>query len=403
MAALNNSGAGGGTTSTGVSSLTNLGGWLGMTPQSATYAVPYQQIALDPETLRQQQNFVTALQGQYEGAGPSVASTMLKNQSDANNRQMIGQAVGARGVNSGLALKNAMQQGGINQQQANQTAASARAQEQMNAGSLLGNQLNTIQQQGLNAAGANQNTQLGAQQIALKGTEANAGRTQQMIGAGLSAAGTGLSALSSMGGGSDIPDGLSASDGMAHGGLVQRRMADGGAVEDYGGGDTWAPSTLGAPQASVAPTPTTMPGPQSAVGQYLTGGDSESKGGGGISFGDVAKGVAAVAPYVAMAFAAKGGQAGSRVQAMVSPGERYLPPAVVQQVASGRKDPMKAGEKIQGTPKVGGAKDSYANDTVPKTLESGGIVLPRHVTQGKDAPEKAAEFVRAILARKGLK
>ncbi len=91
---------------------------------------------------------------------------------------------------------------------------------------------------------------------------------------------------------------------------------------------------------------------------------------------------------------------GGKVPAMVSPGERYLPPKEVEKVAKG-KNPMKAGEKIPGKPEVSGAKNSYANDTVPKTLEEGGIVLPRSVTQAKHPHWEAHKFVSAILAKEG--
>lgn len=91
---------------------------------------------------------------------------------------------------------------------------------------------------------------------------------------------------------------------------------------------------------------------------------------------------------------------GGAVPAMVSPGERYLPPSAVKEVANG-KNPMKAGEKIPGKPKVKGAKNDYANDTVPKTLEEGGIVLPRSVTQSKNPHWAAHKFVSAIMAKNG--
>lgn len=94
--------------------------------------------------------------------------------------------------------------------------------------------------------------------------------------------------------------------------------------------------------------------------------------------------------------AAKGG----KVPALVSPGERYLPPKAVKEVKEGKKSPMKAGEKIPGKPKVPGAKDDYANDTVPKTLEEGGIVLPRSVTQSKHPHWEAKKFVEAVMAKK---
>ena len=92
---------------------------------------------------------------------------------------------------------------------------------------------------------------------------------------------------------------------------------------------------------------------------------------------------------------------GGKVPAMVSPGERYLPPSEVKEVKAGKKNPMEAGEKIPGEPEVKGAKDSYANDTVPKDLEAGGLVLPRSVTQAKHPHWAAMKFVQAHMAQGG--
>jgi hypothetical protein len=57
------------------------------------------------------------------------------------------------------------------------------------------------------------------------------------------------------------------------------------------------------------------------------------------------------------------------------------------------------GGEIPGKPRVRG--DHPANDTVPILASPGEIVLPRTVAQAKDAPERAAEFVAAIKAKKG--
>ena len=97
----------------------------------------------------------------------------------------------------------------------------------------------------------------------------------------------------------------------------------------------------------------------------------------------------------ALALVAKGG----RVPALVSPGEVYLDPKDVNRVKQGA-NPLKTGEKIPGKPKVGGAKNSYANDTVRKDLEEGGIVLPRSVTRSSNPEKKAAEFVAKVLRQK---
>jgi hypothetical protein len=92
---------------------------------------------------------------------------------------------------------------------------------------------------------------------------------------------------------------------------------------------------------------------------------------------------------------------GGRVPALVSPGEKYLSPKKVEAVQKGA-NPMEIGETIPGKPKVKGAKNSYANDTVPKTLEEGGIVLPRSVTQSKNPHWAAHKFVSDIMAKKGM-
>lgn len=89
---------------------------------------------------------------------------------------------------------------------------------------------------------------------------------------------------------------------------------------------------------------------------------------------------------------------GGKVPAMVSPGEMYLNKKKAQAVAKGKASPMQ-GERIPGKAKVKG--DSLKNDTVPKTLEAGGVVIPRSVMEHPDAAKKAAAFVAAHLAKRG--
>jgi hypothetical protein len=88
---------------------------------------------------------------------------------------------------------------------------------------------------------------------------------------------------------------------------------------------------------------------------------------------------------------------GGAVPAVLSPGEKVVTP---EQVAKGA-NPIKDGKTVPGKAKVKGAVNSYANDVVPAKLEEGSIVIPRSITQAKDADKKAAEFVAAILAKKG--
>jgi hypothetical protein len=58
---------------------------------------------------------------------------------------------------------------------------------------------------------------------------------------------------------------------------------------------------------------------------------------------------------------------------------------------------MKSGGNVPGQAKVAG--DSLKNDNQPAMLSPGEIVIPRSIATGKNAPEKAAAFVRACLAK----
>jgi hypothetical protein len=60
---------------------------------------------------------------------------------------------------------------------------------------------------------------------------------------------------------------------------------------------------------------------------------------------------------------------------------------------------MKQGGGVPGKAKVKG--DSIKNDTIPAMVSPGEIVIPRSIVNDSDAPKKAAEFVAAILAKKG--
>lgn len=89
---------------------------------------------------------------------------------------------------------------------------------------------------------------------------------------------------------------------------------------------------------------------------------------------------------------------GGKVKAMVSAEEVYLSPDKVRQVIHEGANPIKIGYKIPGKAKV--KNDSLKNDVVPMTLEEGGVVIPRHITTHKMAPEKAELFVHRAIARK---
>lgn len=144
----------------------------------------------------------------------------------------------------------------------------------------------------------------------------------------------------------------------------------------------------------------TAGGMTSSVGADMAGGAGDVVGGGGAALGSAEAGTAAAGiGEGAVMVAAQGG----KVPALLSPGERYLSPNKVEAVKEGKASPIKDGKKVPGKPKVAGAKDDYANDTVKAHLDAGGIVIPRSITQSKNPEEKAMAFVRAVLAKQSGK
>lgn len=363
-------------------------------------------IPTDEADLAKQNAFVQQLQTQAAGGGPSVATQMLRNNQQAQAASTNAAIAGNRGMNAGLAARQALQTNSANNQATAGQAAASRMQEQLNAQGMLGNELNTMRQQSNEQNMANQQAQIRAQEI-------NAGEAGQI----------GQNQMGVVGG---VLGGAGALMGLAKGGVVPK-MAEGGDITAPVGSDNAGPSSkIGqflkgyaandgqSGNTGAAAVQKGMTQFSAGLGKLMRSGGTGGAAGSGAPAGmaeaglTTGGGAAAGAGGLSGLMSALGPAAlalnrGGKVPAMVSPGERYLPPKAVKEVAEGKKRPMEAGKKIPGKAKVPGAKDSYANDTVKATLESGGIVLPRHVTQAKDAPERAAAFVRAVLAKQGLK
>jgi len=92
---------------------------------------------------------------------------------------------------------------------------------------------------------------------------------------------------------------------------------------------------------------------------------------------------------------AKGGEAKS-VDALVSANERYLNPDEVEQVKHGA-DPKKLGYKFPGKDKVPG-KNSLKNDTIPVTLQEGGIVIPLSVEKTGNSDKMRLFTLKSLKA-----
>lgn len=291
--------------------------------------------------FNQQQQLAGQLQGVANGMGPNPALSQLHQATGQNVQNQAALMAGQRGggANAGLLARQAGQQGGALQQQAVGQGATLQAQQQL-AG------LQALQaQQGMMGNLATQ--QVGQQSGALGNLNQFAQGEQQSL----------LNAVAQQ---NNAEIGNASQFNQAQSNQQQNNMKGfgqlAGMANSIGGGIAGLFAAQGGMIAN------------SKAGQYLMNPQSYAHGG--------------------------------QVNAMVSPGERYLSPEEVKKVAHG-KNPMKSGEKIPGKAHVKG--DSLKNDTVPKKLKEGGIVLPKSVTEHPDAPEEAKRFVQAILAKNKMR
>lgn len=410
--------------------------------------------------VQNQNALANQLYGMTQGQGPNPAQMELA-QATANNVAQTGaQMAGARGAsgNVGLMARQIGQQGAATQQAGAGQAATLEAQQQIAAQQNLANLANTQVGQaqgavtGENQAQQNeQNTLQGANTAANNaavGMQSNVNSTnaqtaagnQGLLGKVLGGVGSAVSS---------VTNGL----GLSHGGEVEApshiKLAEMNAHSmKYAGGGPIVGNPLLGNQST--------PAAQSFVGQYVNSAPSAgpniqaaspmpdqnySLDGLGSAAGnalnpngssgsatnrteaqtksDYANADAMLGnnPGQEMAadnsmepqMAAHGGMMeqpknhvanflfgkGGKVPAMVSPGEIYLSPEKVHKVIHEGVDPAKIGEKFKGKAKVKG--DSLKNDTIPKDLEEGGVVIDR---KNMGTREKRELFVHRAIARK---
>lgn len=370
--------------------------------------------------LGNQQSTFNQLQNVANGQGPNPAQAQLANATGANVANQAALMAGQRGAsqNAGLIARQAAQQGANLQQQAVGQGAALQAQQSLGALNQLGGIAGQQVAQQQNAA--NSYTQLAQNQ---QSNLFNAVNQQNQINSGTAA----QNAKTNGGIAGGILGGVGSVLGLAHGGQVPM-YAEGGEVaaeetkgprsgagkflssfaKGSGLGGEVDPLSAGiaglmggankAVRGALAPQ-----SPMGAANQFAQNvqGQSQLMGANpvpGANLG-VNTSLGAQIPQAPMPMQYNLGAPqfaqGGKVDAMVSPGEVYLPPNKAKEVAKGKADPMKAGKKIPGKAKVKG--DSYDNDTVPTQLEEGGIVIPRSISEGKDAAKNAAAFVQAVL------
>lgn len=346
------------------------------------------QIAQANENLQSnignQNAFAKALQLQTQGGGPNLAQSLLSNATGENvaNQAALMASQRGTGANAGLIARQAAQQGSKIQQDTAGKAAAIRQQQQLNAQQGLGNVYGQIGQE----SGNQLNSYLGGQnaqnQNIVNTNQINAGIGQantaggSSVMSGIGQALPGIANMFSSSGGSSAGSTPGSSAGYGVNSLSSNPNAAVGAYNQLAKGGPVQPFSEDLPEH--------FSGIASIYHPHMTGSNVNQP------------------SYNASTNAyAEGG----KVDAKVSPGEKFLKPKDVKKVAEGKADPMSIGETIPGKPKVPGAVDSYKNDTVSKKLETGGIVIPRHITQGKNPGKEASEFVMAIIKKqkKGAK
>jgi hypothetical protein len=386
-------------------------------------------VNVDPALLAQQQQFAQALTAQMNGQGPSVATQMLQNQAQQNAANASSMAQGQRGVNAGLAQRNAMNAAAQANQAAAQQGMVARTQEQLNATQALGGQLNTMQGQNMGAQQANQNAQLGKAQIQTGAAQQDANTNAGMVGGLINSAGSALAFLSDERQKTNIHDGTGEAyqflDNLSAAKYQYKNPDAPGAAPGQQLGVMAQDIEKGAPQAVLNTTQgkmvdaTKLAGPQMAALADLHERLKRLEGGGSVKMangGFVDPGMTnpmslghAVIPYKAMDFGPmpKLGPSSATGQALAggpmdNPGS--IPGATpgMDEMLSGVGPAMLAskGAIVPGKAKVKG--DSQKNDTVSAKLSPGEIVLPRTVVNSKNPGKAAMDFVNAILAKSSM-
>jgi len=298
-------------------------------------------VSNEQSVYNQQQQLANQLGQMSQGAGPNPALAQLAQTTGQNVSNQAALMAGQRGAgsNAGLIARQAGQQGAATEQQAVGQAATLRAQQQLNA-------IGALQAQQGQLAGLS-TTQVNQQQAAANAQTQSALAQQQQQ-------------LQQAQGVNDIAQ--------------KQGQQQAGIIGQIGGGIA---SGLGTAVTSALNSPSTPAPAPSAGANY-------------------ANQLGLSAPQTL----AEGGQVQTGFDSIKKENYKGKSKMGRMMYAGGGQIDMKVGGHVPGKAKVGGAKDSYSNDTVPAILSPGEIVLPRSVTQSANPTEAAAKFVASIKSKK---
>lgn len=291
----------------------------------------------------QQQGLTNQLSAQSRGEGPNPAQAALNANTGANIQNQAALMASQRGAsgNPALIARQAGLQGAQIQQNAVGQEAAQQAQQQLSAEQLLAQQ--QAQEQQANIAEQNANTNLLGTNIGGQNAQ-NTAAIQDISQA--NAANANITSANA---------------------AAQQKTASGiaGGIGNVLKGIPIIGGLFGAEGGEVPPIASpTLKMPDESEN------DDQSKDSGNSGL----QGVMTLATLLA-----KGGKVPDHVHAMA---KMYHP------------ENFKKGGPVPGKASVKG--NSYDNDTVPAMLSPGEAVLPRSVTQSKNAPQKAAEFMKHL-------
>lgn len=410
---------------------------------AATKEQADEQYANAQKGLAEQMNFLKAIQGQNgiqnqsdvynmlagvaNGQGPNPAQAMLNQATSTNVANQAALMAGQRGTgaNAGLLARQAAQQGGALQQQAAGQGATMQAQQAMNAINSMGNIAGQqVGNQAAATAGYNQMAQneqnmilnaIAARNNAEVGMQSNMNEQNAKIAQGVMGTQAGI-----VGGLMNSAGGGAAAAGATGGEVKKDRIGNNPKLMADGGVATSQPSTSNGPQSSFGKFMQSLGTSMQNSNSFGAGKENSADYQGGEDFGKgLGQLIGSGAKAISNAFKSSptmvsdnqtatqnfsnpdsqgvmNAAHGGKVPAKLSPGEVYLPPKKVSEVAKGKASPLE-GKKVPGKAKVKG--DSLKNDTVNATLEEGGIVIPRSVINSKDPHKAASDFVAAVLSK----
>ena len=400
----------------------NIGGALGFSSGAGGSGFAGPQQAPDQTGMANLQNSYQQLQDVAAGKGPNPAMAQYTQNVQDLAKQQAGAISSVQGISPALAARMASQQSSGAMQNAAAAGANVQAQQQLGA---MGQASQVAAQQ---AGAANQmqlginnnNTTLASGQMnrglvggvvgSVGSVLAHGGEVGYAGGGGVSSSPFSYGAPQSKFGqflqGATSYDNTAGASKQPGGGFdngpdkkgtqdffskVFKSFKSKGAQENAGQGPTMD-NTAGLSDGAIPynSAPDYAAGLSSGAGDAAAGGAADAA---GAATGAEAAGAEAGGGDAMAALLAKGG----KVQAVVSPGEVYIPPGKLKQAIQSR-NPLAAGSKVPGRPKVKG--DSYANDVVPAKLEAGGVVIPNSIMQSKNPAKGAHDMIAGIIAKR---